>query len=663
VLDDLHWAGEETLALLAALVADPVPGPVLLVATYRSTDVPPALTDLLGRVARAEPTRVYLGGLPVAAVADLVRATTGQDVDGATARAVHQRTGGNPFFVRELARLLAAEGTGALASVPAGVRDVVRYRLARLPAAVQQVLRQAAVLGTDIELDVLAALFGGAAPTLAAAETATHHGFLEERAPRRFRFAHALVRDTVYHDISASRRAAAHAAAAETIERLHPDDVESLAHHFLLADDPATADRAARYTREAATRAEHRVAPHEAARRWQAALTADARATAAGSGAGGERERLGLVMGLVRALAVAGSLDRARERRAEALELAAGLDDPALTAEVIGAFDVPASWTDNDDPALARRTAELAERALCALPPDRLAERARLLATIALELRNTGGDRAREAAREAETLARRCGDPRVLAFALNARFMQLFQRAGLATERARVGAELVELAARHRLVTFEVLGHLILVQSAAAVADLATADEHAAAADRLGETYQLPLVGVLTQWYRALRTALTGDPTAAEAAYRAAAARLPGTGMSGLAAGLLPLALLCLRLANDQPIGELDGADFGPNTPWCRPLLRLAAGDRAGAAAAAATIPDAPRDLLYEARTCLHAITALALDDRPTMRRLHTDLLPAATELAGATTGLLTLRPVAHYLAALSTALHQATTR
>src|SRR4051794_21501441 len=108
-----------------------------------------------------------------------------------------------------------------------------------------------------------------------------------------------------------------------------------------------------RWSRSAA-----RVAPHEAARRWQAALTANARATAAaaagrpagpGAGAGSDpaRERLGLVMGLVRALAVAGSLDRARERRAEALELAAGLDDPALTAEVIGAFDVPASWTDN----------------------------------------------------------------------------------------------------------------------------------------------------------------------------------------------------------------------------------------------------------------------------------------------------------------------------
>ena len=64
MLDDLHWAGEETLALLASLVVDPAPGAVLLIGTYRTTDVPGRLADFLGRAARAEPTRVYLGGLP-----------------------------------------------------------------------------------------------------------------------------------------------------------------------------------------------------------------------------------------------------------------------------------------------------------------------------------------------------------------------------------------------------------------------------------------------------------------------------------------------------------------------------------------------------------------------------------------------------------------------
>jgi hypothetical protein len=86
-------------------------------------------------------------------------------------------------------------------------------------------------------------------------------------------------------------------------------------------------------------------------------------------------------------------------------------------------------------------------------------------------------------------------------------------------------------------------------------------------------------------------------------------------------------------------------------------LVLLAAGDHAGAREAAAAIPPSPRDLLYEARTCLHAITAVRLGDRPAMASLYAELEPAADELAGAGSGLLTLAPVAHYLGDLATAL------
>ncbi|MFD7659578.1 BTAD domain-containing putative transcriptional regulator [Actinosynnema sp. NPDC059797] len=640
VLDDLHWAGEETLALLASVVTDSAAHPVLVVATYRTTDVPAALSDLLGRVARAEPTRLYLGGLPAAAVPELVRATTGRDVDAATASAIHRRSGGNPFFVRELARLAAAEGPSWAESVPPGVRDVVRHRLASLPEPVREVLRRAAVVGTDLDLELLTALAGPG--VLDAAEVATRRGFLVERGPGRFGFAHALVRDTLHQDVSGSRRARWHAAAGEALERLRPDAVDALAHHFLLAESPGTDARAARYARAAAERAERRRAPHEAARLWRAALAAHDRAAAHDHGEDDPATRLELVMGMVRTQAVTGDLDRARRHRAEALALAEGLGDPELTARVIGAFDVPAVWTDHDDPALARRIAEVTERTLAALPPDRTATRSRLLATLALELRATGGDRARAAAREAEALARESADPAVLAFALNARFMQSFHRAGLAPDRARTGAELVDLARRHDLVTFEVLGHLVLLQAHSALADFTAADRHAAAADRLGEDHRLPLVGVFTRWYRALRAAVAGRD--AEAAYREAAARLAGTGMSGVDEGILPFALLCHRLQRgERPDPD---ADFGAYEPWCRPLFEPAA-----------HVPDSPRDLLYEARTCLHAVVAVRRADLAAAERLHADLEPAADELAGAGSGMLTLRPVAHHLGDLARAL------
>ncbi|WP_435581951.1 BTAD domain-containing putative transcriptional regulator [Amycolatopsis thermoflava] len=627
VLDDLHWAGEETLALLSALVTDPLPGPVLIVATYRSTDVAPALAGFLGRIARAEPVRIYLGGLPADAVPALVRATTGRDIDAGTARTIHQRSGGNPFFVRELARVL--DTGGALSAVPPGVRDVVRYRVAQLPDAVQAVLRQAAVIGTEVDLDLLPG------DALDALELAAERGFLVEHGPGRFRFAHALVRDTLYQDLSRSRRARLHARIGEAIERLRPGDVAALAHHFLLAEAPA----AVRYARAAAEDAERRFAPHEAARLWQAALDhADRRAPADADGgaAAGVPERLELIMGLVRALAVAGELDRARKHRAEALTLAEQVGDPALTARVLAAFDVPAIWTAHDDPELAQRIADVTERTLDALPPGEDAVRARLLATLALELRNTAGDRGPRAAREAEALARRLDDPALLAFALNARFMQSFERAGLAPERARIGRELVELARRHELVAFEVLGHLVLMQAASALADFPAADRHTQAADELGEKHEIPLVGVFTQWYRAMRTSAAGRP--AEAAYRAAAARLAGTGMSGVDSGILGFALLCDRLQRGADPGH--DLDFGAYEPWCRPVV----------ADDGSEIPPSPRDLLFEARTCLHALVAIRRGDRATMARLHAELLPAAGELAGAGSGLLTLGPVSRYL-------------
>jgi len=198
--------------------------------------------------------------------------------------------------------------------------------------------------------------------------------------------------------------------------------------------------------------------------------------------------------------------------------------------------------------------------------------------------------------------------------------MQTFHRAGLAPQRALIGEELLALSTRHGLVIFEVLAHLILIQARSALADFEAADRHAAAADLLAERHELPVVGVFTDWYAALRLAVAGRVDEARTAYRAAASRLSGTGMSGLEDGLLPLALCCLD------------PDSLPG-------------------------PDSRHDLLFEVRTCLNAMAALEKQDRPTMERLYVQLLPAAGELAGAGSGLLTLGPVAQYLGDLATAL------
>ncbi|NEA27554.1 BTAD domain-containing putative transcriptional regulator [Actinomadura bangladeshensis] len=387
---------------------------------------------------------------------------------------------------------------------------------------------------------------------------------------------------------------------------------------------------------------------------WTRAAEAYDRTVSAGA-----RSRLESTVGILRNLAVTGGggLEAAREQRVPAITAAEQLGDAELTARVIGAYDVPAIWTRSDDPGQAVQVVAAAERTLAALPAGHEAARARLLATIAVESRGTGTRRAREAAREAEAIARGLDDPALLAFALNGVFMQSFERAGLAPRRDEIGAELVELSVRHDLASYEVLGRLIRLQARSALADFAGADEQAAAVERLAESHERPLVGVFTAWYRALRLASSGaSPSEAEAAYRSAADRMQGSGMPGLEDGLLPLALLSLRVQHRQP-AQTEPTDWGPYEPWARPLVLLAQNRPHEAAAALHKAPNPPHDLLFEALWCLTATAALAVNDRETMQRAHDELAPADAELAGAGSGILTLGPVSRYLTDLAAAL------
>lgn len=606
VLDDLHQADDETLAVLAAFTASALSGRVLIVATTRAAVPSEAL-------ARAEPVRLDLGGLGSTEVAALVRTITAAAAPDV--RVIHERSGGNPFYVKELARLFASGGD--LGAVPAGVRDVIRHRLAALPAGVRTVLHQASVLGRDVSVDLLTALAGG--DVLDALEVALDAGFVVEEAPGRARFTHVLVRDTVYEEVSLTRRARWHAVVADVLESSVSTDVQLVAHHHLLARA-----RGEKAVRAFAAAAESSRSPRAAAGWWRAAIEA------------GDGTRLDLVIELMRALALSGDLEAARTYRSVALR-AAG--DAETTARVIGSFDVPGIWTTNDDPSHSEELVAAAQRTLPAFPGP-TSTRARLLATIAMERRGTG-DHLAEAV-EAEAIARDLGDPALLAFALNARFMHTFHRLGLAPERAAIGRELVELAAAEGLVTHEVLGHLILVQANAALAEFEAADRHAAAADELARRHDLPLVGVFTDWYAALKLAAAGRVADADRAYRAAAARVRGTGMWGMESGLLPLALLGLHGPSAVDLSD----DWGPHLDWVRPLVL----PHDEALAAARALPPGPADLLGETRACLLAMTAVRLDDPELRSRARAMLLPAKGELAGAGTGLFTFGPVATFL-------------
>ncbi len=162
---------------------------------------------------------------------------------------------------------------------------------------------------------------------------------MTEPGPGRIRFAHVLVRDTLYDSLSRLRRSRLHARAAQAIERRSPGEVAALAHHFAEAGtDPA---KAARYLRLAAEQAEQRFAYDEATRLYERAITCLDQARAAPAA----RSRLELMLGLVRALASAGQLTRARSHRRDAIRVALPLDDPVLLAQVITPSTFPPPLT------------------------------------------------------------------------------------------------------------------------------------------------------------------------------------------------------------------------------------------------------------------------------------------------------------------------------
>ncbi|MEU6852375.1 BTAD domain-containing putative transcriptional regulator [Actinacidiphila alni] len=369
---------------------------------------------------------------------------------------------------------------------------------------------------------------------------------------------------------------------------------------------------------------------------------------------------------LARAVALAGgdALVLSRRNRLAAVRAAERTGDVALTARVIGAYDVPAVWARADDPAQAAAVVAAAERALAGLGTGGdPAARARLLATVAVESRS--GDlgarereRAARAAREAEALARDLGDPAALAFALDGVFLQSFGRPGLAPRRDAIGAELIALSASAGLPAFAILGQLIRLQSASASGDRAAAQTHAGAVDRLGTEHESRLVPVFTQWFRARlmaeRSAEPGGPTPAAVAqaYRAADGTLATAGMPGVRRGLLSLALLGLRLLHDRPAPTGPGLDWGPYLPWAAPLVLLAEDRTDDARAALRRAPEPPRDHLQEAVWSLVAHAAARLGEPAIAARAAESLRMCAAEHAGAASGMLTLGPVARYLEA-----------
>ncbi len=651
-LDDVHWADGETLAILASVTPELTAARILVLATYRPAELSEQLSGCLAALAAREPTRITLRGLDAVAATELIRATCTRPVDEETALAIAMRTGGNPFFIKETARLLDSEGAlTATTGVPAGVREVLQRRIARLPATAQTILRQASVIGTDIDVDVL----GDVARVeenvlLDAVEAGLLTGLVTEPAAGRIRFAHALVRDTLYEALSRLRRSRLHARAAEAIERHRPDQVAALAYHFAEAgSDPV---KAARYCGLAAAQAEQRFAYYEAATLWEQALACLDRA-----GDVPARDRLELALCLIRALAHTDQLAGARSYRREAIRAALPLDDPRLLAQVITSPDVPRAWYPAEYLATDDELVGTVERTLARLPPGDHALRCGLLTTLAFELDANPSERGYQASAQAVEMARRLGDPGMLTTAINARVFQSFRHDGLAERRA-LGAELLAVPAKP--VVAEVFAHLILMAANCGAADFGAADMHAGEAARIADCYDL-LLAAPVWFYRALRTALAGDLPAACDLYQRAAAAMDshGTWQHGTFTSIM--GRFCLHVVHGQAAESADELELVYRNPLGSSLVAesyafaLAASGRIAEARTVAGPPDPiRRDMFWLFRTAIRGLLAIALDDRDRAESAYHALLPFAARPAGADTGVMSLWPVAQILGDLA---------
>lgn len=269
VVDDLHWADGPTLAAMRHVVDEMADARVLVVGTYRDTDLDRThpLSEMLADFRRRPSvSRLDLDGLTAAGVSEFLETAAGHQLDDAgtaLAGAVFRETAGNPFFIGEVLRHLAESGAlvqrdGAWTSeldldelgIPEGIREVVGRRLTRLSDTTGRALSSAAIVGHDFEVELVARVADlPIDDVLDGLDEAARANLVLDDGVDRYHFAHALVRTTLEEELSTTRRARLHRRTAMALEELHVghlDEIASrLAHHWAeTADpDPSTAIR------------------------------------------------------------------------------------------------------------------------------------------------------------------------------------------------------------------------------------------------------------------------------------------------------------------------------------------------------------------------------------------------------------------------------------
>ena len=442
VFDDLQWADKGSLLLLRHLAsADPAMR-VLVLGTYRDSELSnaSALVDALAALRRHEGvSRLNLVGLDDTGVMALMEAGAGHRLDEAAvglAHAISRETDGNPFFVSEVLRNLVetgaigqdseghwvAEDSLDTTALPDSVREVIGARVLRLGKEAGRVLSVASVIGRDFDLDLLArATKTDEDDLLDILDAAAAAALVREGADTgRYAFAHALIGRTLYEDMGHNRRARAHRQVAEALEALCGDRpgarVSELARHWIAATQPIDLAKAIEYSRQAGDAALAALAPADALRHYAQALDLYPQLSHPDPAIG-----IDLAIGLGTAQRQAGD-PASRGTLLEASRRAADLNDTERLVAAVLANDrglmTRGGSTDTDKVAVL-------EMALARLPAEG-PHRALVLATLCAELTLGSPLETRRAlADEAIAIANACGDDAVMVRVLNHLFLPL----------------------------------------------------------------------------------------------------------------------------------------------------------------------------------------------------------------------------------------------
>jgi DNA-binding SARP family transcriptional activator len=661
VLDDLHAADSPSLLLLRFLTDALGDAPLLVIATRRDGD--PAASEssaaTVAELARSERFHdIALGGFGRAEVARLVDAAGSRGASEELVDAIHQRTDGHPFFVAELVRLLASEGR--LDAIPHGVRAVVAQRLGLRSEDCRRVLAVASVVGREFTSDVLARasdddpekladLLGEA---LKAKTLASLPG-----APGRFRFAHALVREVLYDELSTTDLMRLHLAVAEALEAIHAPELDrhlaELAHHFFLAAPGGSAPRAVDYAARAAERAVAELAYEEAARLYEMAVMAHELQPGADA-----LVRCELLLGLAGAQASASDMTSAKATYVRAADVARSRDmAEQLARAALGYGGGLIPWPADD-----ALVVPLLEEALAAIATDGDVLRARLLARLACVRK--GGDPSR--ALEAVDLARRLDDPVTLAWTLHAQLALVWGPDNL-DELLGLSEEIIASADAGQDLEQSLAGHLLRLELHVTQGRTAAAHDELAVATRLANELRLPSA----RWHLSVHEtglALLGGNFAEASALieqgqqlseRSASAEVTTTAV----VQRFPLLLEQRRLEELRPaLSEIAAANPDAGVYRCLlARLEVEAGDRSAARAmlerlASDDWASVRRDLESLLAMALLAETAAVLADQERASELY-DLLAPYESLVAAAPHFFAMGAVSRYIGILAAVL------